>query len=964
MGGFLSGPSIIGSSMIIYPIKSHTRHLPAPPAHGQGALHNAQERPGVVENSTDRGADGGAGQGCAEALPPCIAKEKYGLQDPASFSQLRSSESYGTASTACSSHWDQYNASFPLRIRYCPQNPCITAMIHNIHRQILDGVEGAEEELARYLSLCAFLRSTCKDDAEEEQHASSPGDEEDESLSSSTFSSPSSPDALAPPLPPAGPQKRIFGVQKGDVVAHVVLTCTCGLKAHEIHIHKKGYVHQFKLGCRIRFLESTFHGGRGGSRMGNAFDPLRIPILALLPPRHAAFQEGLLPDLGSNMRCVIQRRMFSENAKKSWVKAAGTMQFLSSCPSAPAFKSSDDAHGQECPTALETSDAHGGHIGGSVVSEEGSLTRVMEMASHAASAAVGSSTASTAATTASFHARGYAQSAASSMADAMWSKQMTLCSSLIQESIPCLKRLKKNNSSSSNSAAAASSNTPPAEQVDVCACINVLHGTLLKLYSLGAKVPTFNARVELVSRLRHIASLPAEKQAQFLQLHSSLARVCFMEYTVNALTNWLPCERELFLQTSPSMHTYPGIAVATCDLFRQDSIITGRESWVSMDRAAAASIERCIRVCKFKIPRSIELVFKPARAFGPGTFNHLALDMPHLPCVLGGAATGTTTTASDDALPHHCPDTPLLARNPTIDPLQLLVHALVQDTGENLLRSATFLHENFSVHLLPDIVWSRQQESLNCIHGTCTARAKAAATMSFCVVCAISGKGFQGKLRMCTVKGTLTCATCSPGTVVTVNMAGVLIRLNSTSFFLCPCCTGLRVWVGDGSDFQKNECCCWRFGGTRSMMIARYNNAFAAACGLQYTSSYLCNGAAEIAPAPTHISSTSGRGPPPAASAASVWSGGAGQRSHHRLHQLISCMVCGSKNTYGRASLIVVDPPSRVMRRVNFCRRHAPPEHLMGTVTSYEELCNVVALYCAQKAHQSHNQEHRGSRRR
>lgn len=87
-----------------------------------------------------------------------------------------------------------------------------------------------------------------------------------------------------------------------------------------------------------------------------------------------------------------------------------------------------------------------------------------------------------------------------------------------------------------------------ADMVETMACINVMHGTLLKLYPLGAKTPTFNARVNLLARMMQLTSSPdmsTEKQVLFMQQHPALMRICFMEYSINALSDWLPCEREL-----------------------------------------------------------------------------------------------------------------------------------------------------------------------------------------------------------------------------------------------------------------------------------------------------------------------------------------------------------------------------------------------------------------------------------
>lgn len=40
----------------------------------------------------------------------------------------------------------------------------------------------------------------------------------------------------------------------------------------------------------------------------------------------------------------------------------------------------------------------------------------------------------------------------------------------------------------------------------VMACINVMYGTLMKLYPLGAKSPTFNAKVNVMQRMMKLTS--------------------------------------------------------------------------------------------------------------------------------------------------------------------------------------------------------------------------------------------------------------------------------------------------------------------------------------------------------------------------------------------------------------------------------------------------------------------------
>ena len=130
---------------------------------------------------------------------------------------------------------------------------------------------------------------------------------------------------------------------------------------------------------------------------------------------------------------------------------------------------------------------------------------------------------------------------------------------LLHDSIPCLKRSKRSCLLASIDLARQAYST-----VDLSVCINVLHGTLLKLYNLGAKVPTFKSRVAMMLRLMELSTLPTYDQISFLRQHPFLTRLCFMEYSLNTLWDWMQCEKDLIFSICPSMDVYSSVAVAMC----------------------------------------------------------------------------------------------------------------------------------------------------------------------------------------------------------------------------------------------------------------------------------------------------------------------------------------------------------------------------------------------------------------
>lgn len=75
-----------------------------------------------------------------------------------------------------------------------------------------------------------------------------------------------------------------------------------------------------------------------------------------------------------------------------------------------------------------------------------------------------------------------------------------------QEGIPSLRRAKRTTRGIP---------TENQERHNLVACINVMHGTLLKLYPLGAKRPIFTARLAVFRRLRALMQDTVDKMSVF-----------------------------------------------------------------------------------------------------------------------------------------------------------------------------------------------------------------------------------------------------------------------------------------------------------------------------------------------------------------------------------------------------------------------------------------------------------------
>lgn len=107
---------------------------------------------------------------------------------------------------------------------------------------------------------------------------------------------------------------------------------------------------------------------------------------------------------------------------------------------------------------------------------------------------------------------------------------------------------------------------------------------------------------------------------------------------------------------------------------------------------------------------------------------------------------------------------------------------------EESIDALMLLHSHVRVFPLPMCVMEWQRDALDRLHGSCYKRMNAIQNISFCAVCAINGKSFSStKLRMCCFSGELSCIHCPmEGTVVTVNMLGVVLKISSTYYYMCP----------------------------------------------------------------------------------------------------------------------------------------------------------------------------------
>jgi hypothetical protein len=331
--------------------------------------------------------------------------------------------------------------------------------------------------------------------------------------------------------------------------------------------------------------------------------------------------------------------------------------------------------------------------------------------------------------------------------------------SLLLETIPCLNRYKRGFKHTYDS------NT--VDSKEVYACIQIMYGSLLKLYPRGSKVPTFCARVNIVRRVQTLLELTQDEQMQFVTTYPALVKICLMEYCYNVLLDFFPVEYALMC-THPSMKMYETTARIMFDTFRRDIVSTGLEPWKAMDTKATSSIERCMRMCKFKMNKNALVRNTPVVCI-PGFQNPI----------------WNMRTARGDIA--------VLSRIYTDMPKQDIVLA-------NILQS------NIMTYPLPLCVGEKQKQSMYALFGACDSNVEAVQYMYICSTCILNGKGFKNKMRMCGLTGTLQCDDCCSDNILKINMIGVIVRLCNSSLYMCPQCCRTCMWKGNGTDLAKCGC--------------------------------------------------------------------------------------------------------------------------------------------------------------
>jgi hypothetical protein len=230
----------------------------------------------------------------------------------------------------------------------------------------------------------------------------------------------------------------------------------------------------------------------------------------------------------------------------------------------------------------------------------------------------------------------------------------------------------------------------------------------------------------------------------------------------------MPCEYRLLSEVD-SMKIYRTVCQTTCDSFRQEAIVHGNEDWAAMNVVAGVCIDRCIRMCKFKMLKIGDLILKCPLPYGI-TFDENVLNLHNT---------------------YGCGN------------LLRLIHP---EAPTNTIECAMHIHTNISIHPIPRQIRLQQQDIITHRYSSCYQRVYQACNLHFCMICVINGKGITTPMRMCSITGKLSCTVCNGASIMTVCMLGIILRICSVSYYMCPKCGKIKCWDGDGQDFTSNNC--------------------------------------------------------------------------------------------------------------------------------------------------------------
>ena len=166
------------------------------------------------------------------------------------------------------------------------------------------------------------------------------------------------------------------------------------------------------------------------------------------------------------------------------------------------------------------------------------------------------------------------------------------------------------------------------DRVSTAICLNLVLATLLGLYPACVKRPPFPVRAALYARVHSLLTSDGDAQAAFAARHQPLLTLALAEYACHVLPAFLPAEYSS-LCAAHSVDAFFSAGPPMFDVFRQDHVDSGSESWASLSAAAQDAHERLTRVYRSKC-RLPPQPRRQASASAPHATLVAALDVPRI----------------------------------------------------------------------------------------------------------------------------------------------------------------------------------------------------------------------------------------------------------------------------------------------------------------------------------------------
>lgn len=358
---------------------------------------------------------------------------------------------------------------------------------------------------------------------------------------------------------------------------------------------------------------------------------------------------------------------------------------------------------------------------------------------------------------------------------------------LVHNSLPCLKKGRMFHNPITND-----------KCTNLTPCVHILLGTLLGLYPTSTKKPVFEVRKQIIGFIHTIATSKRDKQYKFLMNIPNLLKLCFMEYIVNASSDFCPSDIEYYKQIR-GMDTFYKICPTVCDNFRCDNLqkmewVPILENWHKMDVSAVSIVERFGRTCKFRIQKNENMSHR---------YSHARRVITKWRKDMQATQTENTDNEKQTILSH------VLKSHFT--PYNGMLRHVIQDKNLNMNQYAVIesIQQNIQCYMLPyNIVIDTCKKMYNTfmfnpqkLYSKCKLHA--------CLWC-IQKTPYDinnNKLRLNVMTDKLSCTICNDDTpVISIDCLGRLVCIGDKTYYVCPCCMSIQQWTSTGTELTQTQC--------------------------------------------------------------------------------------------------------------------------------------------------------------